>query len=323
VARGDQLARQWSILNALCAGRHSRRALAATHGVSLKTITRDIDALSYFPITEERDGIDVYYRCAASFRPPQVHFTGDEAAALVLGRTHALDALTDMPLRPHFESALDKVERLLGASARRQSTVWQTALHLPALTTAHIDSLTAAITGRRAVRLRYFTAVRQQMSERIVEPCCLQRHPYGVQLIAYCRTRAALINFNLNLIDALIVLPDPFDMTPHLDALPAFLETGFDGLYTHPVIDVHLRLQPPAAWWMRDRFFHASQTITTEPDGTVHIRFRAGGFDAIVARVLSLGPSCTVLAPVSLRSAVEQQAQAIAARSPKKDPPPP
>ena len=61
MAHGDQLQRQWSILDLLSEGRKSRRELAEQLGVSLKTIARDIEALSLFPIAEERDGIDVVY----------------------------------------------------------------------------------------------------------------------------------------------------------------------------------------------------------------------------------------------------------------------
>lgn len=318
MARGDQLSRQWSILAELGRGRRSRRALAAQFKVSRRTISRDIDALSHFPIAEERDGIDVFYACLPGFRPPQVHFTPDEAAALLLGRAHAVPALAGMPHQAHFASALSKVERILNVSSHRQlrdqPPVWQTDLGLPVLRADHAEALFNAALTHHQVQLRYFTAARQASSERVVEPLCLHRHPYGLHLIAYCLNRQAVINFNVNLIDAVRTLPTRFSPDARMFSLTDFLESGFDGHYDPPVIAVRLRVDPPSACWVRDRHFHPTQRVVELADGAIEVCFQAGGLAAIVARILGLGPACEVIAPEALRVAVRTQARAIAAR---------
>lgn len=316
MARGDQLARQWAILIELGRGRRSRRGLATRFDVSLRTIARDIDALSRFPIVEERDGIDVFYRCLPSYRPPQVRFTPAEAAALIMGTPHAVDAVADLPIAADFRAALAKIERLATAGATRQvrglPQVFQVDLAPPTVATDHQDALIDAALTHRRVWLRYHSAARDVEGERIVEPFCLHRHPHGLHLIAWCLTRDAFVNLNVNLIRGLRVLEERFDPAARAFEREAFLAASFDGHHGAPIIDVRLRIAAPSAHWLRDRFFHATQQIVALEAGAVEVRFRAGGVEAIVDRVLSLGPDCTVIAPESLRRAVHTRALAVA-----------
>ena len=95
--------------------------------------------------------------------------------------------------------------------------------------------------------------------------------------------------------------------------IAAFLETIFDGRRGLPILDVRLRVREPTASWARERYYHPTQELD-DVDGGVEIRFRAGAPGAIVARVLSLGPDCEVVAPASLRRAVAARARELAAR---------
>ncbi|MEL6180277.1 MAG: WYL domain-containing protein, partial [Myxococcota bacterium] len=93
--------------------------------------------------------------------------------------------------------------------------------------------------------------------------------------------------------------------------LEQHLAEGFDGVRSLPIMDVTLQIRNPTALWARDQFFHPTQTID-DIDGGIEIRFRSGGSEAIIARVLSLGRDCTVIAPDELRTRVADEAQAIA-----------
>lgn len=320
MARGDQLYRQWAILVTLTRGARSRRDLARDLGVSRKTITRDIDALSaLFPIAEDRDGIDVIYTCASPHRLPHVAWTPRESAAARLGRESVLKALSHAPFRGALASALDKADaqqqqRLNGGDARDLSEAYRADFNAPSAREEHQRTLLEAALKRRRVRMRYFTAVRQARSTRVVEPFLLHLHPYGLHLVAHCLTRGEVISFNVNLIEAVEVLDQTFDPATRGFDRDAYLASGFDGYYQGPLMAVHVVIHPPSSYWVRDRFFHVTERFHTRPDGAVELRFEARGDDAIAKRVLGLGPDCEVVAPEALRDLVRQYAQAIVAR---------
>jgi predicted DNA-binding transcriptional regulator YafY len=325
MSRGDQLLRQWTILRLVSSGRRSRRELAERLDVSLKTITRDVEALSLFPITEERDGIDVFYELLRGARPPPIDLEEEEIAALLLGAPTVLAALDGTPYREHVAAALAKLRLLQRGRSERDNGRRPLAEVLHARYDAppnrgdhgdhrdHRERLLAAARERRRVWIRYFTAERQRSSERVVEPLALHHHPHGLHLIARCLKVGAVLYFSVARVEALRVLDETFGPADEPFDMAAFLETVFDGRRGLPVLDVHLRVREPTASWARERYYHPTQELF-EVEGGVEIRFRAGAPEAIVARVLSLGPDCEVVAPASLRRAVASRARELAAR---------
>ena len=83
--RGDQLARQWQLIQRLArsrAGCHLGE-LAEELGCVRRTLYRDLDALMYagFPVVSERRDGRVYYRVLETCRLGDVPFTPDEILA--------------------------------------------------------------------------------------------------------------------------------------------------------------------------------------------------------------------------------------------------
>ena len=86
--RGDQLARQWQLIQRLArsrAGCHLGE-LAQELSCVRRTLYRDLDALMYagFPVVSERRNGRVYYRFLETFRLGDVPFTPDEILARAL-----------------------------------------------------------------------------------------------------------------------------------------------------------------------------------------------------------------------------------------------
>src|SRR5205814_9302886 len=63
-------------------------------------------------------------------------------------------------------------------------------------------------------------------------------------------------------------------------------------------------LPPPAAQEVRERRWHASQKLTTAPDGTVLLDLAVGGPEEVERWVLGFGPYAEVLGPSTLRARV-------------------
>src|SRR5262245_64812305 len=87
--RGNQLARQWQLIQRLARSRYGLGldALADELGCVRRTVYRDLDALMLagFPVvSEKRDG-RVFYRFLDTFRLGDVPFTPDDILALACG----------------------------------------------------------------------------------------------------------------------------------------------------------------------------------------------------------------------------------------------
>jgi predicted DNA-binding transcriptional regulator YafY len=87
--RGDQLARQWQLIQRLANSRYGLAldTLADELGCVRRTVYRDLDALMLagFPVVSEKRESRVYYRFLDSFRLGDVPFTPDELLALAFG----------------------------------------------------------------------------------------------------------------------------------------------------------------------------------------------------------------------------------------------
>ncbi|MBU51561.1 MAG: hypothetical protein CL920_22955 [Deltaproteobacteria bacterium] len=319
MARGDQLNRQWSILHRLQQGRRSRRALADEFQVSRKTIARDIDALSMFPITEERDGIDVYYEMMRGSKAPGVWFDAEEVTALIFAKDAVQEALSNTSYQQAFASAIQKVEGAQRGHAYRQKRQFPDVYQMESPTSRYVrrfeedllPQIIQAALENRCVEILYFTSSRETFTRRKVEPFVLYQGRFGLRLIAYCHYREAMLWFNVNQIRELLLLDETFPLEARRFDLETFLLESYGGMRSAPIVDVRLFIKYPTAHWARDRNFHETQELIEHEDG-IEVRFRAGGLPAIAASVLGLGVDCIALSPPELRDLVAERARQIA-----------
>ena len=115
--RGDQLARQWQLIQRLAKSRGGVHldALAEDLGCVRRTVYRDLDALMFagFPVVSERRDGRVYYRFLETFRLGDVPFTPDEVLALAFGED-LLRVLEGTVFHDSIRSALTKIRAGLG-----------------------------------------------------------------------------------------------------------------------------------------------------------------------------------------------------------------
>ena len=115
--RGDQLARQWQLIQRLAKSRGGAHldALAEELGCVRRTLYRDLDALMFagFPVlSEKRDG-RVYYRFLDTFRLGDVPFTPDEILALAFGE----DLLRTLEGTVFHDSIHSRLNRMSGLAS--------------------------------------------------------------------------------------------------------------------------------------------------------------------------------------------------------------
>jgi len=101
--------------------------------------------------------------------------------------------------------------------------------------------------------------------------------------------------FRLDAIHGLEVLDEPGAPPSDFD-LRAYAERSF-GVFQEEPLEVVLRFAPSAAPDARAFLFHPTQTLSDEPDGSLTVRFRAGGMLEIAHHLMTWGPSVTIVAP--------------------------
>ena len=115
--RGDQLARQWRLIQRLARSRYGVGLddLAEDLEVTRRTVYRDLDALMYagFPVTSEKRDGRVFYRLYESFELADAPFTADEVLALAFAED-LLGILEGTVFHDSIHSAMQKVRASLG-----------------------------------------------------------------------------------------------------------------------------------------------------------------------------------------------------------------
>src|SRR5579871_578998 len=220
----NRMDRLFAILLQLQArGQQRAQDLAAGFEVSIRTIYRDMQALSEAGVPVIALPGQGYGLQEGYFLPPLM-FTALEAGALSLGAEYVAQTL-DAPFRAAAESAQAKLANALTAEGRRDLQQLQESMrfiqpqHEP--THARLRELREAILGRKVLRITYHAYGRPAAEDRDVEPYGLIHFGRSWQLLAYCRTRQAPRMFRLDRIDAVQLQGGRFEHARDLNARTA------------------------------------------------------------------------------------------------------
>ena len=222
--RADRL---FLIIHALRGRRTALRArqLAATLGVSLRTVYRDVADLQLSGVPIEGEAGVGYVLRKGSDIPPLM-FSADELEALVVG-TRFVRAFAGARLAGSAQAALLKIEAVLPPGLRERTArsriyapIWRD--DCKAAFAAQIDRLHAAIEAHRVLQLAYRDEG-GRISTREVEPLCLAFWGGKWTLGSWCRLRQDFRNFRPDRIDALDETGEVFDECTARD-LDAYLK---------------------------------------------------------------------------------------------------
>lgn len=231
-----------------------------------------------------------------------LRLTPDEGLALMV----ALRTLAETPglaERDAVERALAKIESAAGAAA---DAAGQIAVRYPG-TERYADRLaevSGALERHRALRIRYYTAGRDETTERVVDPMRLLSVGAWSYLEAWCRRAEAVRMFRLDRIDELTELSEP--ATPPPAARPADLRDGlFRPSAEQPLVT--LRVDRGARWITE---YYPCEQVTAEPDGRWLVQLRASDLTWARRLTLGLGTDAEVVGPPELAAMVGAEARA-------------
>lgn len=313
--RGDQLARQWQLIQRLARSRAGAALddLAQELGCVRRTVYRDLDALMFagFPVvSEKRDG-RVYYRFLETFRIGNVPFTADEVLALAFSED-LLRTLEGTVLHDSIGSALAKIRAGLGPELSEYlSRLAESFRVIPgphknyALFRETIQVLHDAVLGRRTLRMRYRTARTGSIATRKLDPYRIWYRSGGLYVVGLDHKSGEIRTFAVDRIRRLEATADRFTGSKDFD-FDRYTGSSF-GVIAEPPIRVRIRFDKNWASFVKERTWHPSQTLKTAAGGRVELSMQVGGTAEIRSWVLSFGSGAEVLEPESLRAEVERE----------------
>ncbi len=230
-----RLARLTAILTAL----QSKTLVTATeiaekHGVSIRTVYRDIRTLeqSGVPIvTEEGRG----YSIMAGYKLPPVMFTEEEANALITAES-LIAKNRDQSLINNHKSAITKIRAVMRNGQLEKSELLSERIQIRnnksnERTSNYLTDLQGAITNYRLAKMEY-RSLEGKQSNREIEPFAIFSTNENWILVAYCRKRRDFRAFRLDCIEKLTITSQQF--VPHKITLQDYFDNCRENILNNP-----------------------------------------------------------------------------------------
>jgi predicted DNA-binding transcriptional regulator YafY len=313
--RGDQLSRQWQLIQRLARSRAGVGLddLADDLGCVKRTVYRDLDALMLagFPVVSEKRDHRVFYRFLDTFRLGDVPFTPDEVLALAFGED-LLRVLEGTVFHDSIQSAIAKIRAGLGPELSdylaRLGEVFRV-LPGPHKSYAHlretIQTLNDAVLGSRTVRIRYRTGATGSISTRALDPYRLWYRGGGLYVVGHDHKSGEIRTFAVDRIRQIEATTGRFRRDPDFD-FDAYIGSSF-GVIAEPATRVRILFEPHWAGYVQERNWHPSQQLVKRGGGRVELRLEVGATADVRSWILSFGSGAEVLEPSSLRDEVRTQ----------------
>jgi len=310
--RGDQLARQWQLIQRLAKSRAgvALDELAADLGCVRRTIYRDLDALMFagFPVVSEKREGRAYYRFLDSFRLGNVPFTADEILALAFSED-LLRSLEGTVFHDSIRSALAKIRAGLGPELSEYLA--RLAGSFRVLPGPHknysrfrdtIQILNDAVLARTTVRMRYRTGRTGSVATRELDPYRVWYRNGGLYVVGLDHKSGEVRTFAVERISKITASGAHFEVPDDFD-FDSYIGSSF-GVIAEPAIPVRIRFDKKWASYIGEHTWHPSQELVDEADGGVLLSMEVGGASELRSWVLSFGPDAEVLEPDALRHEV-------------------
>jgi predicted DNA-binding transcriptional regulator YafY len=171
-----------------------------------------------------------------------------------------------------------------------------------------LEDLRSAVKACQKVEIQYRNRTTRRINKRIV-------HPYGFlyghrhYLVAYNQVKGAqgYRLFSLPNIERVVPMAEYYERDENF-SLEAFSQQSF-GVFQEAPFQVVWRFSPRAAADAEDFLFHPEQEIERQHDGSLIVRFVAGGALEMCWHLYAWGDDVEVLEPQALRDMVSNHRQ--------------
>ena len=283
--------------------------MAADFQVTPRQLRRDLELLwmcglpGYGPgdlidLSFEGDTVTVTFDAGMS-RP--LRLSGAEATALVV----ALRTLAETPGVADGGAVRRALAKIEAAAGQADGVV----VGLATRAEAALATVRHALDHRRALRIRYYTASRDSVGERTVDPMRLLLVEGRSYLEAWCRWAVGVRLFRLDRIEQAAPLDEASE--PPAQARPTDVSTGL--FRPDPAARVAVLTLAADARWVAE--YYPVEELTEAEGGTATVRMRYADIGWMVRLVLGLGGDVVVQEPTELAAAVAERAREAVRRS--------
>jgi len=287
---------------------------AADFGVSAKQLRKDLELLwmcglpGYGPgdlidLSFEGDTISVNFDAGMS-RP--LRLTGSEATALLV----ALRTLLDAPGVADADAVRRAVAKIEAAAGQAQPAGVAVGLGVrEGATTARArEVVQKALRGNKALRMTYYTASKDEITERTVDPMRMLIVEGRGYLEAWCRRAEGVRLFRMDRIDDVTELDEPATPPPYAEQT----DTTAGLFHAQPDQPVAQIVLSPDARWVSE--YYPVEESAELDGGRLRVWMRYADLSWMVRLLLGLGGEAVVEAPADLVSALRSRALGALAR---------
>lgn len=301
-------------------GGQTAAELARELEVSVRTIHRDVDALSAsgVPIYADR-GPHGGIRLVDGYRTRLTGMTADEAEALFLSGLPGPAA--ELGLGTVVAAARLKVLAALPTELRARASRLVERFHLDAAAWYHADepvphlaALSEAVWEGHPIQIGYDRG--DQTVDRILEPLGLVLKAGVWYLIAAAEGQPR--TYRVSRVSRVAPLPGTVERPAGFDLAAFWTEASAAYERDTPRVDVVLRIAPDRMHRLRDvigeRPFETIDRLDApDPDGWLRIRVRLDWPGEATTQILAVGPGCELLEPAALRERIAVESRRVAA----------
>jgi predicted DNA-binding transcriptional regulator YafY len=287
--------------------------------VGRRTAERMRDAiLQLFPQAEEMriDGKSKCWRLPSTSVAGLFHISAEDLAEMKI----AIDSLRKKHLVQHADNLEQLWLKIKGRLRPEIAASIETDLEVLLEAESHamrpgprliinshvIRILREAIKGFCKVKMTYRSKAKGIITERLV-------HPYGFIygqhhcLIAWCEHSQKIRSFNLSYITELFMSQVHYLKDPDFD-IQKYAERSF-GICQEEPYEVLWHFSATVADDVHEHHFHPSQVIEAQPDGSLMVRFKAGGRKEMCWHVMTWEGHAEILEPLHLRESYNEMVE--------------
>ncbi len=298
-----------------------KRLFSGEKGVSLRSIYRDLEALSScgHPLVkdggsgeDERGGL---WRLEGSRRIGHtLQITPRELMGLFLARS-ALEPLRDTYFYSDIASIFKKIEARLGVKSVEYLQELGEQMHFQPLpkwglgvSPDVLDTIHAACAEGHIIEADYESAHNQQRRKRRLGPHYLYFSRGALYLVAEDIESSQIKVYALPRFHAAFMTEEAYEGEK---SDPQRLFAGSFGVFTGESQRVRIEFHPEIAPYIRERSWHPSQRVVAHDDGRVTVEFHVGITPEFFQWVLGFGSRALVIEPASLQERLRTAAECI------------
>ena len=323
MARGDQLGRQWKIIQTLISAKIGRSAadLASELECHPRTVYRDLEALQVagFPIYTERvEGKNLWSLLDTLKHHIPVPFSLTELMALYFS-TDMLKAFKGTAFHDSLDSLSKKIKATLPPESAKYIRNLEQTLHVGFKPYKDygkfkeiINRVSDAAIKKNSVEIVYYTMSRKQETRRKVDPYRIWFFNGTFYLIGFCHMRGEIRIFALDRIKMLRQTKDQFEI-PENFSLEEFVRPSF-GVYQGEPARVRIWFSADVAGYIKEKTWHETQTVQLQQDGSLIFEAVVAGIEEISFWIMSWGSDAVVLEPKTLREQILAETSAMEER---------